>query len=69
MRFQPDGGADATGSGRACRLVDQADGHSFGLLRRLASIGLRLVHLEQEIHLPGETTIRLAVITTVLLEG
>jgi NhaP-type Na+/H+ or K+/H+ antiporter len=35
--------------------------------RGLASIVLGLVYLEQEIHLPGEATIRLAVIGTVLL--
>jgi sodium/hydrogen antiporter len=35
--------------------------------RGLASIVLGLVYLEQEIHLPGETTIRLAVMTTVLI--
>ena len=35
--------------------------------RGLASIVLGLVYLEQEIHLPGEPTIRLAVIGTVLL--
>jgi sodium/hydrogen antiporter len=35
--------------------------------RGLASIVLGLVYLEQEIHLPGETTIRLAIIGTVLL--
>jgi NhaP-type Na+/H+ or K+/H+ antiporter len=35
--------------------------------RGLASIVLGLVYLEQEKHLPGEATIRLAVITTVLL--
>jgi sodium/hydrogen antiporter len=34
--------------------------------RGLASIVLGLVYLEQEMHLPGETTIRLAVIVTVL---
>jgi len=35
--------------------------------RGLASIVLGLVYLEQEMHLPGEATIRLAVIVTVLL--
>ena len=35
--------------------------------RGLASIVLGLVYLEQEIHLPGEPTIRLAIIGTVLL--
>ena len=35
--------------------------------RGLASIVLGLVYLEQEIHLPGEATIRLATIVTVLL--
>ena len=35
--------------------------------RGLASIVLGLVYLEQELHLPGEATIRLAVIVTVLL--
>jgi NhaP-type Na+/H+ or K+/H+ antiporter len=35
--------------------------------RGLASIVLGLVYLEQEMHLPGESTIRLAVIATVLL--
>lgn len=35
--------------------------------RGLASIVLGLVYLEQEIHLPGEATIRLATMTTVLL--
>jgi NhaP-type Na+/H+ or K+/H+ antiporter len=35
--------------------------------RGLASIVLGLVYLEQEVHLPGETTIRLATIGTVLL--
>jgi sodium/hydrogen antiporter len=35
--------------------------------RGLASIVLGLVYLEQELHLPGEPTIRLAVIVTVLL--
>ncbi len=35
--------------------------------RGLASIVLGLVYLEQEMHLPGETTIRLAVMMTVLL--
>ena len=34
--------------------------------RGLASIVLRLVYLQQEIHLPGEEAIRLAVIATVL---
>ena len=35
--------------------------------RGLASIVLGLVYLEQEVHLPGEETIRLALIATVLL--
>jgi NhaP-type Na+/H+ or K+/H+ antiporter len=35
--------------------------------RGLASIVLGLVYLEEEIHLPGEETIKLAVIVTVLL--
>jgi len=35
--------------------------------RGLASIVLGLVYLEQEVHLPGEATIRLALIATVLL--
>src|SRR5664280_2495578 len=35
--------------------------------RGLASIVLGLVYLEQEMHLPGETTIKLAVMVTVLL--
>ena len=35
--------------------------------RGLASIVLGLVYLEQELHLPGEPTIRLVVIATVLL--
>lgn len=35
--------------------------------RGLASIVLGLVYLEQEVHLPGEATIRLALIVTVLL--
>ena len=35
--------------------------------RGLASIVLGLVYLEEEIHLPGEPTIRLAVMVTVLL--
>jgi sodium/hydrogen antiporter len=35
--------------------------------RGLASIVLGLIYLEQEIHLPGESTIRLAIIGTVLL--
>jgi NhaP-type Na+/H+ or K+/H+ antiporter len=35
--------------------------------RGLASIVLGLVYLEEEIHLPGEATIRLAVMATVLL--
>jgi NhaP-type Na+/H+ or K+/H+ antiporter len=35
--------------------------------RGLASIVLGLVYLEEEMHLPGEATIRLAVIVTVLL--
>jgi NhaP-type Na+/H+ or K+/H+ antiporter len=35
--------------------------------RGLASIVLGLVYLEHEIHLPGETTIRLAVMMTVLI--
>ena len=35
--------------------------------RGLASIVLGLVYLEQEIHLPGEPTIRLAVMMTVLI--
>jgi sodium/hydrogen antiporter len=35
--------------------------------RGLASIVLGLVYLEQEMHLPGEATIRLTVIVTVLL--
>jgi NhaP-type Na+/H+ or K+/H+ antiporter len=35
--------------------------------RGLASIVLGLVYLEQEVHLPGEPTIRLAVMTTVLV--
>ncbi len=35
--------------------------------RGLASIVLGLVYLEQEVHLPGESTIRLAVMVTVLL--
>ncbi len=35
--------------------------------RGLASIVLGLVYLEQEMHLPGEATIRMAVIVTVLL--
>ncbi len=35
--------------------------------RGLASIVLGLVYLEHELHLPGETTIRLAVVVTVLL--
>jgi sodium/hydrogen antiporter len=35
--------------------------------RGLASIVLGLVYLEQEMHLPGESTIRLAVMTTVVL--
>jgi NhaP-type Na+/H+ or K+/H+ antiporter len=35
--------------------------------RGLASIVLGLIYLEQEVHLPGEPTIRLAVMTTVLL--
>jgi NhaP-type Na+/H+ or K+/H+ antiporter len=35
--------------------------------RGLASIVLGLVYLEQELRLPGETTIRLAVMVTVLL--
>jgi NhaP-type Na+/H+ or K+/H+ antiporter len=35
--------------------------------RGLASIVLGLVYLEQEIHLPGESTVRLAVIATVFL--
>jgi NhaP-type Na+/H+ or K+/H+ antiporter len=35
--------------------------------RGLASIVLGLVYLEQESHLPGESTIRLAVMATVLL--
>jgi NhaP-type Na+/H+ or K+/H+ antiporter len=35
--------------------------------RGLASIVLGLVYLEQEVHLPGEATIRLALIMTVLL--
>ena len=35
--------------------------------RGLASIVLGLVYLEQEMHLPGEATIRLAVIVTVVL--
>jgi NhaP-type Na+/H+ or K+/H+ antiporter len=34
--------------------------------RGLASIVLGLVYLEQEVHLPGEPTIRLALIVTVL---
>jgi len=38
----------------------------FGL-RGLASIVLGLVYLEQESRLPGESTIRLAVMATVLL--
>jgi sodium/hydrogen antiporter len=35
--------------------------------RGLASIVLGLVYLEQEMHLQGEATIRLAVVVTVLL--
>jgi sodium/hydrogen antiporter len=35
--------------------------------RGLASIVLGLVYLEQEMHLPGETTIKFAVMTTVML--
>ena len=35
--------------------------------RGLASIVLGLVYLEQELHLPGEETIRIAVMVTVLL--
>ena len=35
--------------------------------RGLASIVLGLVYLEQEMHLPGESTIRFAVEATVLL--
>jgi sodium/hydrogen antiporter len=35
--------------------------------RGLASIVLGLVYLERELHLPGETTIKLAVMTTVVL--
>jgi NhaP-type Na+/H+ or K+/H+ antiporter len=35
--------------------------------RGLASIVLGLVYIEQEAHLPGESTIRLAVTVTVLL--
>jgi NhaP-type Na+/H+ or K+/H+ antiporter len=35
--------------------------------RGLASIVLGLVYLEQEMHLPGESTIRLAVILTVAI--
>jgi sodium/hydrogen antiporter len=35
--------------------------------RGLASIALGLVYLEQEMHLPGESTIRFAVEATVLL--
>jgi NhaP-type Na+/H+ or K+/H+ antiporter len=35
--------------------------------RGLASIVLGLVYLEQESHLPGESTIRLAVMATVML--
>jgi hypothetical protein len=34
--------------------------------RGLASIVFGLVYLEQEVHLPGEPTIRLALIVTVL---
>ena len=35
--------------------------------RGLASIVLGLVYLEQEVHLPGEPTLKLAVIVTVML--
>ena len=38
-----------------------------GRLRGLASLVLGLVYLEKEVHLPGEGTIRMAVMATVVL--
>ena len=67
---EPDGGADVAGGDRAHRhAAEPATVLFMGWFgpRGLASIVLGLVYLEQETHQPGEPTIRLAVMATVLL--